>query len=154
MNLTLSLLAGLFLILPGIGAVTAWNYGGHGAARRPELQLNSVTTLFALLVASVIAHVAGYFMVNLVRGALVEAGGLLGRVLGPVIPDPYVAALKLVEGPSELIAFPEAPEHALESLATFVCVVLFETVVAFSLVRNPGLDIYIEPFDLRGQGWV
>jgi hypothetical protein len=84
----------------------------------------------------------------------VEAADLLGRSLGPVFPDPYVAALQFIEGHSPPEAVPEASEHALECLALFVGVVLFETGVAFSLIRNPGLDIYIEPFDLRGQGWV
>jgi len=50
LNFTIALLAGLVLLLPGITALVSWNLQGatHGA-KRPELQLSSVTALFVAL---------------------------------------------------------------------------------------------------------
>jgi len=153
-NLTLSLLAGLLLLLPGIASVAAWNHGGHAAARRPELPLTSITALFALLTASIIAHVGGYLFIGILRSALVEAGSLLGWTIGPVMPDPYLTAFSFSLGQTFNGAEALSARDGLASLAVFTSAVAAETILAFAILRNAGLDIVIEPFDLRGQGWV
>lgn len=154
MNLTLSLLAGLLLLLPGIASVAAWNHGGHAAARRPELPLTSISALFAVLTASVMAHVGGYLFIGLGRAALVEAGDLLNWTWGPLAPDPYLTVFnfslgRMLDGGANL-----PPDQTLASFAMFIVAIVLETGFVVTLVRNPGLDIVIEPFDLRGQGWV
>lgn len=152
MNLTLSLLAGLLLLLPGIGAVAAWNHGGE-AARRQELQLTSLTALFAVLALSLISHLVSYGAILVLREALVQVGEILSRSYGPVFDDPYVAAFQFALPRTPSGPAGAEPAAALASLAAFLVVVLLQSAFIFSLVRNPGLDVVFEQFDLRGQGW-
>lgn len=155
MNLTLSVLAGLLLLLPGIAAVTAWNHGGHEAARRPELQLSSATAICALLAVSIVAHVAGYFLVDLVRKTTLEVYGLTGIDLGTIWPDPYLTAYEFTTQKAQTAdSVKLTPDEALHSLALFIAVVFAEAVSVFVLIRNDGLDIVIGNTDLRTQGWV
>lgn len=151
MNLTVSLLTGLLLLLPGMAAVAAWNHGGPDTARRPELQLTSVTTLILLLVISALAHLGGYLSLGVLRGALIDAYDLWGIDLGPVIAPPYEAALTTFQAKVSPAA---PPAEVVRGLSEFLAIVVLEAGLVFFLVRNAGLDVLLEPFDLRAQGWV
>jgi hypothetical protein len=105
------------------------------------------------LAGSIVIHLAGYLLINVLRNALVEAGDLLHWSFGPVFADPYIAALQFSVGKLAGSSATSSGE-ALTSLAAFVSVIVVESAVAFCLVTNPGLDIVAEPVDIRGQGWV
>lgn len=152
MNLTLSLLAGLLLLLPGLGAVAAWNNGSE-AARRPELQLTSLTVLFAILALSMLSHLATYGVIYLLREAAVQFGDVSGVRYGPVLDNPYVAAFQFTVSRTPPTLDEKETAATLIRLACFLVVVVLQSAFVFLLVRNPGLDVVFEKQDLRGQGW-
>ena len=147
MNLTLSLLAGLILLLPGIGGLVSWNArGASEGARRPELQLTSVTALFLVLGLTLVMHLLGYTLVTLIWAALPEIGSRLpASATSPLIDNPYEAVLRMARSEEDIDPF---------SLAAFPMVSLFVTVLAWRLVASPGLDIVTANVDVRSQGWI
>lgn len=147
MNFTLSLLAGLILLLPGIGGLVSWNArGASEGARRPELQLTSVTALFLVLGLTLLMHLLGYALITLIWAALPEIGSRLPAAsTSPLIDNPYEAALGLALGNKSLDPV---------SLAAFPAVSLIVTILAWRLVASPGLDIVTSNVDVRSQGWI
>lgn len=145
MNFTIALLAGLVLLLPGIAALVSWNLQGavHGA-KRPELQLTSVTALFVALGTAVVVHVLGYGLVALFWAAALELGTHVTPV-GEVIQNPYEMAVALALGGGK-------PSSG--TIEAFLIVIMFECLLAWRLVGSPGLDIAMESSDVRSQGWV
>jgi hypothetical protein len=146
LNLTIALLAGLVLLLPGITALVSWNFQSvnHGA-KRPELQLTSVTALFAALGIAVVLHLLGWGVTNLVWGAAAQLAEQLHWSLGPLIQNPYDMAVGVAM---------DSAKPTTASIAAFLIVTLFACVLAARLITSEGLDIAFEPFDVRGQGWV
>ncbi|MBB3473483.1 hypothetical protein [Sphingomonas sp. BK345] len=146
MNFTLALLAGLVLLLPGITALVSWNFQNvyHGA-KRPELQLTSVTALFAALGIALAMHLLGYGLVSLGWAAAAQLGEASGHSVGPLIANPYDMAVALALGSAKASA---------ASLFAFALTVLFECLMAWQLVTSQGLDIVFDEFDVRSQGWV
>ena len=146
MNFTLALLAGLVLLLPGITALVSWNFQNvnHGA-KRPELQLTSVTALFAALGIAMVLHILGWGLTSLIWAAAAELGERLHHAIGPLIPNPYDMAVGVAMGTAK-------PTTA--SIGAFLIVTFFACVFAARLVSSEGLDIAFEPFDVRSQGWV
>lgn len=145
MNFTLALLAGLVLLLPGITALVSWNMQGAGqGAKRPELQLTSVSALFAALGIAIMMHVLGYGLVELLWAAGLELGTHM-KPVGPLIDNPYEMALAVSLGSGK-------PTSG--SVETFLIVTLFECLLAWRLIASPGLDLVMEEVDVRSQGWV
>lgn len=145
MNFTLALLAGLVLLLPGITALVAWNLlGATQGAKRPELQLTSVNALFVAMAMAILMHVLGYGLVALLWSAAIELG-LHIRPWGPPIQNPYEMALAVSLGKG-------SPSS--ESVWTFLIVILLESMLAWRLIGSRGLDIALDAFDIRSQGWV
>lgn len=145
MNFTLALLAGLVVLLPGITALVAWNLqGATQGAKRPELQLTSVNALFVAMAMAILMHVAGYGLVTLFWSAALELG-LHIRPWGPPIQNPYEMALAVSLGKG----LPSS-----ESIWTFLIVILLESLLAWRLIASRGLDIALDAFDIRSQGWV
>ncbi len=146
MNFTLALLAGLVLLLPGITALVSWNFQNvHHGAKRPELQLTSVTALFAALGIALVMHLLGYGLASLGWAAAAQLGDSLGHSLGPLVQNPYDMAVALALGSSK---------PSTTSIFAFALAVLFECVLAWQLVTSQGLDIVFDEFDIRSQGWV
>lgn len=145
MNFTLALLAGLALLLPGITALVAWNLqGATQGAKRPELQLTSVNALFVAMAMAILMHVVGYGLVALFWRAAIELG-LHVRPWGPPIQNPYEMALAVSLGKG-------SPSS--ESVWAFLIVILVESMLAWRLIVSRGLDIALDAFDIRSQGWV
>lgn len=145
MNFTLALLAGLVLLLPGITALVAWNLqGATQGAKRPELQLTSVNALFVAMAMAILMHVLGYGLVSLFWSAALELGSHLPPV-APLIQNPYEMALAISLG---------ADKPSSESVWAFLIVILLESLLAWRIIASPGLDILLDGFDIRSQGWV
>lgn len=146
MNFTIALLAGLVLLLPGITALVSWNFQNvnHGA-KRPELQLTSVTALFAALGIALVMHLLGWGLTNLAWAAAAELADRTHWSVGPLVENPYDMAVEVALG---------ATKPAAESIAAFLIVTLLACIFAARLVGSEGLDIAFEPFDVRSQGWV
>lgn len=147
MNLTLALIAGLVLLLPGITALTVWNFlGGRNGAKRPELQLTSVAALFLALVVSFVMHLLGYALYQLGAAAAADVGAMLPTTLrSPLHPNPYDSVLLLAQGRSTVSA---------STLGLFGLLIFLECYFVWNLVGSEGLDLGLEGGDLRGQGWV
>ncbi|NMN03876.1 hypothetical protein [Novosphingobium sp. SG916] len=145
MNFTLALLAGLVLLLPGMTALVSWNIQGAAqGAKRPELQLTSVTALFVALGMALLMHVLGYGLVSLIWAALVELGEHV-RPVGPLIENPYEMALAISLG---------GKPASSGSIEAFLVLTLLECLLAWRLIASPGLDLVLDGFDVRSQGWV
>lgn len=141
MNLTLSLLTGLLLLLPGLTSVVTWNLrGARAAARRPDLALTAVNALFAALAVSGVVHGCGYLIGEIATRATSEIGLL------SAFTAPYPALLNLAlkpDGSAEPFAIFEF------GLATLV-----ESLAVWRVITSPGLDVALHNIDGRGQGWV
>jgi hypothetical protein len=147
-NLTLAIIAGLVLLLPGITALTIWNLRGsrHGA-RRPDVQLSSMTAIFVAILVAMVTHILGYELVDLVLLATSDAARLLlDQPRAFILPaNPYDVAVKLalVGG-----AVPTL------SLGGILVVIILECFVVTAVVMSDGLDLFFDDADLRSQGWV
>lgn len=148
MNVTVAIIAGLVLLLPGLTALVGWNFLGtaHGA-RRPELQLTSVTALLITLGVASLLHALGYAFVSLAWQAARELGLLLppAWVIGELSPNPYEVAVMLALGTTK----PGA-----EVLWAFLLIILAECLLAWHLFASEGLDLVTDEVDVRAQGWV
>lgn len=146
MNFTLALLAGLVLLLPGITALVSWNLqGATQGAKRPELQLTSVSALFVALATAITMHVQGYALVSLFWAAAIELGSYLNAPLGAIIDNPYEMALAVSIGTGK-------PSSG--SVEAFLIITLLECLLAWRLIASRGLDIALDSLDIRSQGWV
>lgn len=148
MNFTLALLAGLFLLLPGLTALAAWNGMSprHGA-QRPELPLTAASTLFVVLAVSLIAHIIGVLVVDLIRLASLEAGRLASDRWPATVtlPIPFDAAIAM-QG-----------EHGMVSVGGLTGLVTqsaLECLLVFWLIAGRGFDLLLDRMDLQAQGWV
>lgn len=148
MNFTLALLAGLFLLLPGLTALAAWNGMSprHGA-QRPELPLTAASTLFVVLAVSLVAHVIGVLMIDLIRLASVEAGRLApGRwPTAATLPIPFEAAIAM-QG--------EHGKVSVGGLTGLVAQSALECLLVFWVIAGRGFDLLLDRMDLQAQGWV
>jgi len=147
LNFTIALIAGLVLLLPGITALVSWNLQGaaHGA-KRPELQLTSVTALFLALSVAVILHILGYAVVSLIWASAAEIGFRSpALILGDLITNPYDMALGLALGDAK----PSAG-----TIEAFLIIILVESLLAWRILASEGLDVMGEATDIRAQGWV
>ncbi len=149
MNFTLALLAGLVLLLPGVTALSSWNYrGGATRAKRPDLQLTSTTALFIVLTVAIAMHVLGFGLVNLIWASGLELGQIAPASFQrlPLLTPPYDMAVALATGG------PTKPTST--DIFVFVLMIIFESLLAWRLMASEGLDILMETVDVHSQGWV
>lgn len=148
MNITLALLAGVVLLLPGITGLTFWNLlGSRQGAKRPDVQLTSITALFVTVFIALVMHFAGYAFVESVLRAAADlqsaAPPWWPRVAVPA--NPYEVAIGLALGRTTVS--PLALEY-------FLLVMFLESILAGMIVASEGLGLALEGADLRSQGWV
>lgn len=157
MNLTLSLIAGLTLLLPGLSALAAWNFRGaaEGGAT-PELPLTSANALFAVVAISGLCHLAGFWISDLTWSAALDLGRAFpGRALPPLTPRPYETLWRLLSHGSRAQAVTsEAAAPDLHAVAVFALVLAAECVFALRVATSPLLDLLLDGRDMRQQGWV
>lgn len=177
MNLTVALLAGLFLLLPGLTALATWNRLStrHGA-RRPELPLTSVSALFIAFAVSIAAHLVGGLVVEMIVLACREAGTLAPGhwPSTTTLPIPMRAVMEMYAGPpppppalapatlKEAEAMAETARRAAEARTNWdvagvwmmILQVLAECALVFFVVSGRGAELLIDRLDLQGQqGW-
>lgn len=145
MGLTTSLFACLLLLMPGLTALAVWNLRGtRQTARRPELPLTAVNSLFVTIGISIIVHMIGVTAVGLVIGAVQDWN--LTRLADLQPPhNPYPVAVKLLAGKME-----DADGRDLFSL---LCLIVIECLVTARLLSSAGVSLALEGHDLRGVGW-
>ncbi|HEY1926622.1 MAG TPA: hypothetical protein VGG92_04085 [Caulobacteraceae bacterium] len=146
MNLTISVLEGLLLLLPGLTALGAWNFlGSRAAARRPELPLTAVNSLAVAMLVALVVHTAGIGMAQVVVSAASEWNALGFAPRLPELTNPYAGAVRL------LAEHPVQPDPA-GSFGLLV-VILFECLVVARIVASRGVALALGVYDLRGVGW-
>ena len=157
MNLTLGVLAGVVLLLPGLVALSAWNLrSSRSGASRPELPLTAVSVLVIAIGGALTAHLAAYFVV--------EAGLRLAILLGDgvqhalpsamvLLPDHHLPAAPANPFATILLAA-EGARVPLGDLAFTGLVILVEMVVVVNVISHDGFDLLLDGYDLANQGWV
>ena len=148
MPLTLAIIAGFSVLLPGLGALAFWNLRlARGAVRRPELRLTSTTALFLVLFGSGAFHIIGFGVTSLCWSAAVEIGGLLPPHLQqPLWPQPFEVGLSLIERPAHA-------HLTIAGVGGIVVVLALETALAVELAASPAIDLLLDGIDVSGQGW-
>jgi hypothetical protein len=140
-NLTLSLLVGLVVLLPGLTAVVAWNrLGNRYGAKGPELPLTAVSALFIAISVSVLIHVIG----TLFGEIAVHVSDELQ--LEPLLTAPYPAVIEAAFGG-------QAPGALAPAIIEFLVVTLIECWAVVRIVLSPGLGLVLRDVDARNQGW-
>jgi hypothetical protein len=140
-NLTLSLLTGLVLLMPGMTAVAAWNVRGNRyGARRPDLPLTAVSALFAAVGISLIVHAIGFVVAELAIRVTEE------RHYPPLLAPPYRSLLDLGLTQSR-------PKTLSYGLLEFLVITLLESYAVARLIGSRGVDLVLHDVDARGQGW-
>lgn len=146
MNLTISVLEGLLLLLPGLTALGAWNFlGSRAAARRPELPLTAVNTLAVAMLVALIVHVIGIVLAEIVVHAAADWNALGFSPALPALTDPYAGAVRLLSDR------PTQPEPG--GFFGLLVVILFECLVVDRIVASRGVRLTLGAYDLRGVGW-
>lgn len=148
MNLTLALVVGVAVLLPGLTALVFWNLrAGPRPARGPELSLTSTSALFTLLAVSLALHAVGLVVTAVVWSAATDLGQRLPASLtSPLLPQPYTVAL-------DALAHPGVP-IPLSGLVEMLAVIGALSAFAAFLTTNSGLDVLLDGVDVAGQGWV
>ena len=146
MNLTISVLEGLLLLLPGLAALGAWNLLGAGStARRPELPLTAVNALAFVLLVTVVTHLLGAALAELIVHSAAEWTAMHLSPRLPALSNPYAAAIGMLSEHSAAVDG--------RTFFALVAVILLESLVLVRIVRSPGVSLVLASYDLRGVGW-
>ncbi len=159
MALTLAVIGGLLLLLPGMTAVAVWNLTNKASASRPELPLTAVSVLFVTLLVSLGAHLLGEIFVAPLLLSLSAIGAELpsfqhGHALSDVF---YTAQGQLYPGPPnpfDLII--RAARGDLLSGGAFMEIAVMiaaECLLVGSFVAHEGLSVVFDGVDLANRGW-
>ena len=115
MNLTLSLIAGLVLLLPGLSALAAWNYkGALDGAPGPEIPLTSVNGLFVVLGISAILHLGGYGFTSLIWASTPVLTQKIAHLSRLTVAQPYATLWALFAESSKISGHAAPPPLSLE----------------------------------------
>ncbi len=146
MPLTTSLFVSLLLLLPGLTGLAVWNFQGlKDNARRPELPLAAVNSLFVTIAASLVVHTIAALAVHIVIGAAAAwtRSGFVPAV--PTLHNPYPVALNLLVG--------KVDTGAATDIYGLLCLILVECVIVARIILSPGVGLAMRGLDLRGVGW-
>ena len=163
MDLTLSVLAGILLILPGLASIAGWNLRAtRSGATRPELPLTAVSVLLIAIGISMAAHLAGYLIIEIVRNALTALGMIIA-------PDSLMSPLRLLvtDGAGQYLSVWNNPFEAALHAATgkdvelathdalcLVAAIGAETLLVTRVLADEGFDLATEGVDFNNHGWV
>lgn len=154
MALTLSVIAGIALLLPGLFGVLFWNVRARRhAASRPDLPITAVSVLAISVGLSLAVHLAAWYFAFVARLLLVEIGTAMSTWqtaaahLLPVAANPIETMILLAHGDAATAVQPF--DAALVALT-----ILLEMAFVFAVIRDEGLDLLFEGVDLGNQGWV
>jgi len=156
-NLTLGVLAGVVLLLPGLIALSAWNLrASRSGASRPELPLTAVSVLVIAIGGALISHLVAYFVAEAgLRLAVLVGDGLQAALpaLGEFLPGHHLPAVPANPFFTILTAA-EGKQVSVGDLTLVGIVVVLEMLVVTSIIAHDGFDLLLDGFDLANQGWV
>lgn len=151
MPLTIAVIAGIALLLPGLTSILLWNLRARRfAASRPDLPITAISVLTLAILGSLIAHLFAWYLFYSLTLFSVDVGRAMVEVLGNgvVLPSP-------MSNPVELM-FKLARTGSLlpRELAGAALVLLLECAFIAALINDDGFDLILEGVDLGNQGWV
>lgn len=159
MTLTLAVIGGLLLLLPGMTAVAVWNLTNKASASRPELPLTAVSVLFVTLLVSLGAHLLAYVLVTPILLSLGALGSELpsfhgGQALTDIFYAPRGMLHPAPANPIELIVR-AAHGDALGSAAfvEIAITIAAECFLVGAFVAHEGLSVAFDGVDLANRGW-
>lgn len=156
MNLTLSLVAGLTLLLPGLSALAAWNFkGAVEGAPGAEIPLTSVNGLVVVVGISAILHLAGYWLAYWIWAAVPAFSTLFPNSALPRAAEPYQTLWQLVAGAGKASGGAAGNQlPPLEAVAELGLAILALCAFAIRVASSRLLDVVLDGRDTRSLGWV
>lgn len=153
MALSLSVIAGIALLLPGLFAILFWNIRSRRhPASRPDLPITAVSVLAFSIAISLVSHLVAWLGASAVLDLAVEIGrGLPARFqphLYPALPNPIEVMLAMAKGGTA--ADPLKPWEVGFAAATL----LVECLAVVGFLADDGLDLALDGVDFGNQGWV
>lgn len=150
MALTLSVIAGIALLLPGLFSVLFWNVRARRhSASRPDLPITAVSVLAISIFVSMFAHLITWYIFYAARLFAVEAGAGLLKV-APWLPLP----LPLANPMETIVNLAHGDSINPMSVAMVAAAILIEIGIVGAIVADDGFDLMLEGMDLNNQGWV
>jgi hypothetical protein len=150
MALTLSVIAGIALLLPGLFGILFWNVRARKyAASRPDLPITAVSVLTLSTGVSILVHLAAWYLFFACRGLMLEIGAAMpwaAAYLPPAIDNPIETMARLAQGGAIVI---DPGSAAIAALTLLV-----EIGFVFAVLSDEGFDLLFEGIDLGNQGWV
>lgn len=155
MPLTISVIAGIALLLPGLFSILFWNVRARKhAASRPDLAITAVSVLTISIAVSMMVHLlAWYFffacqkLLITIGSAIAGASPRLAMALPGSIENPIETIARLAHGTSGITVEPTAA-------AAVVLTLLLEIAFVSAVLSDEGFDLLFEGVDLGNQGWV
>lgn len=153
MALTLSVVVGIALLLPGLFSLLFWNVRARRhSASRPDLPITAVSVLAIAVAGSLVAHLLTWGFFEAIRTLALGVGeGLpasIGKHLYPAAPNPIEIMVRLAQQSREATAPPSW------HLAFAGVTVLIEILLVSVLLADDGFDLATNGLDLGNQGWV
>ena len=152
MALTLSVIAGIALLLPGLFAVLFWNVRARRhSASRPDLPITAVSVLAFSIGTAMLVHLAAWYIFFVLRIFSVEIGNAIHHFLPalallPAIPNPIETIVQLAHGA------PTAIDPI--DVAAVALTIILEIAFVASVIGDEGFDLLLDGIDLGNQGWV
>lgn len=153
MALTLSVVFGIALLLPGLFILLFWNVRARRySASRPDLPITAVSVLAIAVAGSLLMHLLTWGLFEVVGTLAVGVGeGMpiaIRQHLYPVAPNPIELIVRLAQASRS--SLPPPPEY----LAFAGVVLLGEVLLVIALLADDGFDLATDGLDLGNQGWV
>jgi hypothetical protein len=159
MTLTLAVIAGLLLLLPGMTAVAVWNLTNKASASRPELPLTAVSVLFVTLLVALGVHLFAYLLVTPLIQALEALGNELppfqgGHALTDFLYSAKGTLLPAPANPFDLIVRAARGERlGGDAFAEIAATIGVECLMVGALIGHEGLSVAFDGIDLANRGW-
>lgn len=148
LSLTLAIVTGVAILLPGFFAITLWNVRSRRyAVARPDLPINAVSVLAIGVGVSLAAHLMTALSISFVQTLLTEAGRLIPAEYRYPAINPVAMMMVIAQGgtraaalsPTELVLGISAP--------------LISTLFMLGVMADDAIDVAAEGWDFGGHGW-
>ena len=152
MPLSLSVIAGIALLLPGLFAIVFWNVRSRRhPASRPDLPITAVSVLAFSIAISLICHLLAWLAAAAVASFGLEVGRALPmawqRHLYPAV-NPIEFMVVMAKGGADAVRLEPW------QIAAAAIMLIGECMVVVSFLADDGFDLALDGLDFGNQGWV
>lgn len=147
-SLTLAVVTGVAILLPGFFAILLWNPRARRyAVARPDLPVNALSVLAIGVAVSLIAHLLTGLAIGLVQTLLIDVSRFLPADYRTPAVNPIGTLLIVAQGG------PKAAALSASDLVWGICAPIFSTLAVVMLMADDALDVATEGWDFGGHGW-